>query len=94
MGAKKIGFILGFLEFLFLDGLLLSMAQRPRPHPRPTIHHYDFVLKEANLTKLRSTKSMLTVNGSFPGATIMARKGDTMFVNVINQGTFGVTIHW
>ncbi|KAJ0085534.1 hypothetical protein Patl1_07912 [Pistacia atlantica] len=36
---------------------------------------------------------MLTVNGSFPGATIMARKGDTMFVNVINQGTFGVTIH-
>ncbi|KAJ0024434.1 hypothetical protein Pint_07810 [Pistacia integerrima] len=83
MGKKQMGFILGFL---FLDGLLLCIATE--------IHFYDFFLKEANFTKMCSTKRMLTVNGSFPGPTIQARKGDTMFINVINQGTYGVTIHW
>ena len=51
-------------------------------------------LKESNFTKLCSTKSMLTVNGSFPGPTIRAQKGDTVYVNVYNQGTYGVTLHW
>ncbi|KAJ0024439.1 hypothetical protein Pint_07815 [Pistacia integerrima] len=37
---------------------------------------------------------MLTVNGSFPGPTIKVRKGDIVFVNVHNQGNYGVTIHW
>ncbi|XP_044510626.1 laccase-14-like [Mangifera indica] len=88
MDTKKMDFNFGFLGFLLLDGLLLSMAQRPNTH------RHDFVLKEANFTKMCSTKSMLTVNGSFPGPTIVARKGDTMFINVINQGIYGVTIHW
>ncbi|XP_044510717.1 putative laccase-9 [Mangifera indica] len=86
MGTKNVGFILGLIGFLFLDGLLLCMALQ--------VHHYDFVLQEANFTRLCSTKSMLTVNGSFPGPTIQARRGDTMYVNVINQGRYGVTIHW
>ena len=51
-------------------------------------------LKESNFTKLCSTKSMLTVNGSFPGPMIRAHKGDTVYVNVYNQGGYGVTIHW
>lgn len=51
-------------------------------------------LQESNFTKLCSTKSMLVVNGSFPGPTIRARRGDTVFVNVHNQGKYGVTIHW
>ncbi|KAJ0085535.1 hypothetical protein Patl1_07911 [Pistacia atlantica] len=82
----KMNFISGLFGFLFLDGLLLCTAA--------DVHHYDFFLQEANFTKMCSTKSMLTVNGSFPGPTIQARKGDTIFVNVINQGTYGVTIHW
>ncbi|KAJ0025992.1 hypothetical protein Pint_07804 [Pistacia integerrima] len=86
MGIKNKGFISGLLGFLFLDGLLLCLAA--------DIHYYDFALQEANFTKMCSTKSMLTVNGSFPGPTIQARKGDTMFIKVINQGTYGVTIHW
>ncbi|XP_044510565.1 laccase-14-like [Mangifera indica] len=83
MGQNKMGLI---LVFLFLDGLLVCLAA--------DVHYYDFVLQEANFTRMCSTKSMLTVNGSFPGPTIQARKGDTIFVNVINQGTYGVTIHW
>ncbi|KAJ9146045.1 hypothetical protein P3X46_028360 [Hevea brasiliensis] len=58
------------------------------------IHYYDFVLKETNFTRLCSTKSMLTVNDSFPGPEIHVQKGDTVFVNVHNQGKYGVTIHW
>ncbi|XP_031276746.1 laccase-14-like [Pistacia vera] len=82
MDRKNIFFI---LVFLFLDGLLHCMA---------LTQYYDFVLQETNFTRLCSTKSMLTVNGSFPGPTIKARKGDTVFVNVHNQGNYGVTIHW
>ncbi|XP_059453487.1 laccase-14-like [Corylus avellana] len=54
----------------------------------------SIVLKEAKFTKLCSTKSILTVNGSFPGPTIRVNKGDTAFVTVHNQGKYGVTIHW
>ncbi|KAI9098399.1 hypothetical protein K1719_025024 [Acacia pycnantha] len=67
--------------------LLLCKAQA-------AVQYYDFVLKEKNFTKLCSTKSILTVNGSFPGPTISAHKGDIIYVKVHNEGTYGVTIHW
>ncbi|KAK9270314.1 hypothetical protein L1049_025892 [Liquidambar formosana] len=58
------------------------------------VHYYDFVLRESNFTRLCSTKSMLTVNDSFPGPVIRVNKGDRVYVNVHNQGYYGVTIHW
>ncbi|KAG6625875.1 laccase-14-like [Carya illinoinensis] len=67
--------------------LLLCMAQN-------NVHYYDFVLKDTNFTKLCATKSILAVNESFPGPVIRVHKGDTVYVNVYNQGTYGVTIHW
>lgn len=85
MGLQKMGLILGLIGFLFLDGVMFCMAKT---------HHYDFVLKEAQFTRLCESKSMLTVNGSFPGPTIQAQRGDTIYVNVYNQGAYGVTIHW
>ncbi|KDP35113.1 hypothetical protein JCGZ_11126 [Jatropha curcas] len=87
MVFSKINFVLGFLCILSLDNLLLCMAS-------PRVHYYDFVLKETNFTRLCSIKSMLTVNGSFPGPVIRVRKGDLVYVNVHNQGKYGVTIHW
>ncbi|CAE6085428.1 unnamed protein product [Arabidopsis arenosa] len=33
-------------------------------------------------------------NGSLPGPTINVREGDTLVVNVINNSTYNVTIHW
>ncbi|GLT64094.1 hypothetical protein SLA2020_366070 [Shorea laevis] len=86
MGLKWMSLILRVLALLFLDGLL-CMA-------RGYVHHYDFVLTETNFTRLCSTKSMLTVNGSFPGPTIQVFRGDTVYVNVHNQGLYGVTLHW
>ena len=37
---------------------------------------------------------MLVVNDSYPGPEIRVHRGDTVFVNVHNQGNYGFTIHW
>ncbi|KAJ9167107.1 hypothetical protein P3X46_021782 [Hevea brasiliensis] len=76
-----------FLGYICLASLHFGCAEG-------ATHYYDFVLKETNFTKLCSTKSILTVNDSFPGPEIRVHKGDTVFVNVHNQGNYGVTIHW
>ncbi|KAB5512685.1 hypothetical protein DKX38_029713 [Salix brachista] len=83
MGICRLGFLVGFLWFMAMD----CMAQS-------NTHHYNFVLQQAQFTRLCETKTMLTVNGSFPGPTIHARRGDTIYVNVHNEGEYGVTIHW
>ncbi|GLU16472.1 hypothetical protein SLE2022_329050 [Rubroshorea leprosula] len=44
------------------------------------VHYYDFYLREKNYTTLCEAKSMLV--------------GDTAFVNVRNEGNYGVTLHW
>ncbi|KAL3737106.1 hypothetical protein ACJRO7_025948 [Eucalyptus globulus] len=67
--------------------LLLPLAQGED-------HYYTFILRETNFTRLCTTKSILTVNDSFPGPALYVRKGDTAYVNVINEGYYGVTIHW
>ncbi|WOL14028.1 hypothetical protein Cni_G22808 [Canna indica] len=56
--------------------------------------HYKFNIQMANVTRLCSTKSILTVNGQFPGPKIVAREGDRVVVNVTNHAQYNVTIHW
>ncbi|GLT38024.1 hypothetical protein SLA2020_122960 [Shorea laevis] len=75
-----------FAALLLISGMLLMIEA--------DVHYYDFVLKETNFTKLCCTKSMLVVNESFPGPVIRVHKGDTLYVNVHNQGNYGLTIHW
>ncbi|XP_004291906.1 PREDICTED: laccase-14-like [Fragaria vesca subsp. vesca] len=58
------------------------------------VHYYDFIVKEVNFTRLCENKLMLVVNESYPGPPIRARKGDTIYVNVYNEGFYGFTIHW
>ncbi|KAK7844285.1 laccase-14 [Quercus suber] len=76
-----------FLGSLFLAVQCLCMV-------KGDVHFYDFVLTEENFTRLCSTETMLAVNGSIPGPVLRVHKGDTMYVNVHNQGYYGVTIHW
>ncbi|XP_008245056.1 PREDICTED: putative laccase-9 [Prunus mume] len=83
MEFKKMSWVLACVGFMFL-GLCKAFDT----------HYYDFVLTESNFTRLCETKTILTVNGTLPGPTITVRKGDTAFVNVHNQGSYGVTIHW
>ncbi|KAK9275770.1 hypothetical protein L1049_023039 [Liquidambar formosana] len=78
-----------FVGLVFVSGILMVLCMA-----EANLHYYDFVLQETNFTRLCSTKSMLTVNDSFPGPVIRAYKGDTVYVNVHNQGDYGVTIHW
>ncbi|KOM55955.1 hypothetical protein LR48_Vigan10g184700 [Vigna angularis] len=55
---------------------------------------YEFVVKEAPYRRLCSKKPILTVNGQFPGPTITAYHGETIYVNTHNKGNSNITLHW
>ncbi|KAE8682309.1 Secretory laccase, putative isoform 1 [Hibiscus syriacus] len=83
MGLVNQGFV--FVGVLFLSTLLLCSAD---------VHNYEFFVRETNFTKLCNTTTFLVVNDSYPGPEIRVSRGDTVFVNVHNQGSYGFTIHW
>ncbi|KAK1321863.1 Laccase-22 [Acorus calamus] len=47
-----------------------------------------------SVTRLCTTKPIVTVNGKFPGPTLYAREDDNVIVEVINNVQYNVTIHW
>lgn len=47
-----------------------------------------------NVTRLCHTRSILSVNGQFPGPPLVAREGDQVIVKLVNHVTNNVTIHW
>jgi laccase len=47
-----------------------------------------------NVTRLCSSKSIVTVNGQFPGPTVFAREGDLVVVRVVNNAQYNMSIHW
>ena len=51
-------------------------------------------IKETKVTRLCHEKTVLAVNGQFPGPTFYARTGDVVVVNVYNQGNKNITLHW
>ncbi|XP_017980838.1 PREDICTED: putative laccase-9 [Theobroma cacao] len=86
MGLLKQDLVLWLLGVLFQSTLLLCRAD---------VHYYEFFVRETNFTSLcNTTKSMLVVNGSYPGPEIRVHREDTVYVNVHNQGNYGLTIHW
>ncbi|KAI0498332.1 hypothetical protein KFK09_021573 [Dendrobium nobile] len=50
-------------------------------------------IKLKNVTRLSHTRSLITVNGKFPGPKIVAREGDRVIVKVVNLASNNVTIH-
>ncbi|XP_060198748.1 laccase-14-like [Lycium barbarum] len=78
-------FIQQIIGFLILVSLLPAQA---------FVRHHRFVIKEAPYSKLCSSKNILTVNGQFPGPVLYANTGDTLVVNVQNDGSQNITIHW
>lgn len=56
--------------------------------------HYKFNVVMRKMSRLCSTKTILTVNGKFPGPTLYAREGDNVLVKVVNHVPHNVTIHW
>ncbi|KAK9289447.1 hypothetical protein L1049_007602 [Liquidambar formosana] len=56
--------------------------------------HYKFNIRLQNVTRLCHTKSMVTVNGKFPGPRIIAREGDRVLIKVVNHVQNNISIHW
>ncbi|XP_065869356.1 laccase-17 [Euphorbia lathyris] len=56
--------------------------------------HYKFEIKMQNVTRLCHSKSIVTVNGKFPGPRIIAREGDNLLIKVVNHVQHNISIHW
>ncbi|CAI9098298.1 OLC1v1034919C1 [Oldenlandia corymbosa var. corymbosa] len=56
--------------------------------------HYEFNITMQKVTRLCHTKSMVTVNGKFPGPRIVAREGDRLLIKVNNHVSHNMSIHW
>ncbi|KAH7439619.1 hypothetical protein KP509_04G068900 [Ceratopteris richardii] len=54
----------------------------------------DWKIEYTSVTRLCHTKSLISVNGQFPGPTVYVTEGDTVIVNVTNLVSNNVTIHW
>jgi len=48
----------------------------------------------ANVTRLCASKSIITVNGQFPGPKIVAREGDRLVILVTNHAQHNISLHW
>ncbi|XP_058748674.1 laccase-2-like [Vicia villosa] len=62
-------------------------------HSGSITRHYGYI-KLANVTRLCHTKSIVTVNGKFPGPRIVVREGDRLLVKVVNHVPNNITLHW
>ncbi|KAI5665985.1 hypothetical protein M9H77_15838 [Catharanthus roseus] len=58
------------------------------------VRHYKFDIRLQNVTRLCQTKSIVTVNGKYPGPRITAREGDRVLIKVVNHVSNNITIHW
>lgn len=56
--------------------------------------NYVMQIRLQNVTRLCHTKSMVTVNGKFPGPRIVAREGDRVLIKVVNHVSNNISIHW
>ncbi|PKU67981.1 laccase-3 [Dendrobium catenatum] len=58
------------------------------------VHYHDFVIQVTPVKRLCHTRSIITVNGQFPGPTLLVRNGDSLVVKVVNQAKYNITLHW
>ncbi|KAK4601574.1 hypothetical protein RGQ29_010935 [Quercus rubra] len=74
MGLKNMSLILGFLGFVFrqVSSIFVILVK--------FIVHKPYEVKNTFFERLCRNKTMLTVNGGFPGPTIHVRKGNRAYV--------------
>ncbi|GAV78290.1 Cu-oxidase domain-containing protein/PPR domain-containing protein/Cu-oxidase_2 domain-containing protein/Cu-oxidase_3 domain-containing protein/PPR_2 domain-containing protein/DYW_deaminase domain-containing protein, partial [Cephalotus follicularis] len=84
-----------FVAFLlFVMTFLLAFPEVAVAKDDGITRHFTFNIQLKNVTRLCHTRSMVTVNGIFPGPPIVAREGDRVVVTLINNVRQNVTIHW
>ncbi|KAI0502049.1 hypothetical protein KFK09_016994 [Dendrobium nobile] len=79
-----------FISFLLVVSAMIALPELAAGATR----HYKFDIKLKNVTRLCKTKSILAVNGEFPGPRLVAREGDQVVVKVVNHVKNNVSIHW
>ncbi|XP_062004962.1 laccase-17-like [Rosa rugosa] len=88
---------MGYLRFPSMAALLfcfcVAVALMPEFAEGRT-RHYTFNIKYHNVTRLCSTRRIISVNGKFPGPRLVAREGDQVLIKVVNRIKENVTIHW
>ncbi|KAK1410787.1 hypothetical protein QVD17_37326 [Tagetes erecta] len=77
---------------IFILSLLVTTI--PFCSTSTTSNHYHFNVEWRNITRLCSTKPILTVNGRYPGPTIAVNEGDNVQIKVTNGVSINTTIHW
>ncbi|KAK9123941.1 hypothetical protein Sjap_013543 [Stephania japonica] len=80
--------------FVFASSALWFLPELTVAAHPSTTRYYKFHIKYQNVTRLCTTKTILTVNGKFPGPPIVAREGDRVVVKVVNHVRNNITIHW
>ncbi|KAG6489160.1 hypothetical protein ZIOFF_050420 [Zingiber officinale] len=78
------------ISSLLVVSILLAVA---RLSAASTTRHYKFDITMQKVTKLCKSKSIVTVNGQFPGPRIVAREGDRIVVKVVNHVRYNITMH-
>ncbi|GAA5905480.1 hypothetical protein JCM8208_004293 [Rhodotorula glutinis] len=63
-------------------------------HAKPQKREYWFTIDERKGSPDGFEKSMLVVNGQFPGPLIEVNNGDTLVVHVVNALDQPITLHW
>ncbi|PRQ43240.1 putative laccase [Rosa chinensis] len=88
---------MGYLRFPSMAALLfcfcVAVALMPEFAEGRT-RHYTFNIKYHNVTRLCSTRRIISVNGKLPGPRLVAREGDQVLIKVVNRIKENVTIHW
>nr|QCQ83123.1 putative laccase 2 [Ambrosia artemisiifolia] len=66
----------------------------PRVALASVTRHYKFNIRLKNVTRMCATKTIITVNGKFPGPPVLAREGDRVVIKVVNLVANNISIHW
>ncbi|OMO91176.1 Multicopper oxidase, type 1 [Corchorus olitorius] len=83
-----------FITFLVVVTCLMAYPETVTANHAGVTRHYKFNVKLKTITRLCKTKSIVAVNGKFPGPRVVAREGDRLVVKVVNNSPKNVSIHW
>ncbi|KAJ3682872.1 hypothetical protein LUZ60_013099 [Juncus effusus] len=58
------------------------------------VQYHEFIVQETPVKRLCMRQSIITVNGQFPGPSLMVTDGDTLVIKVTNMAKYNITLHW
>ncbi|KAL3640737.1 sphingosine N-acyltransferase lac1 [Castilleja foliolosa] len=83
-----------FHQHLLIAILILAIPVIISSSSSSNTKYFQFNVEWKTVTRLCHTKPVLTVNGKYPGPTIIVYEGDNVQVKVTNKVATNTTIHW